>query len=94
MELLLVLGGVVAIGFIASIPARRYEKRTGKKLGRSGGAAALSVAQDIFQPTASISATVQEEQREARISPANPGEPLHRDGKIIIQVDEAKNPRQ
>ena len=94
MELLLVLGGVVAIGFIASIPAKRYEKRTGKKLGRSGGAAALSVVQDIFQPTASIAAAVQEEQREARISPSNPGEPLLRDGRITIQVDEAKDTRQ
>ncbi|MEN9740984.1 MAG: hypothetical protein RLZ72_1250, partial [Actinomycetota bacterium] len=36
MELAFVLGGIVALSVILSIPAWRYQKRTGKRLGRDG----------------------------------------------------------
>lgn len=86
MELLIVLGGIVAVAVIASIPAWRYERRTGRKLGRSGAAAGLGVVQELFQPSAANASAVIEEQREARHAIPAPGDPLDAAGPIVISV--------
>jgi hypothetical protein len=66
MELVLWLVGIVAFAWLLSIPARRYEKRTGKRLGRGAGAAVLDSLNVIYQPSATHSAEILNEQREQR----------------------------
>jgi hypothetical protein len=66
MELIATLAGIVAVAWLLTIPARRYEKRTGKKLGRGAAGAGLGVVQELFQPSAANAAVIVEEQREAR----------------------------
>ena len=90
MELLVVLGGIVVIAVIASIPAWRYERRTGRKLGRSGAAAGLGVVQEIFQASAANAAVSIEEQREARHAIPAPGDPLDSAGPFVIAVGPEK----
>ena len=88
MELAVIFGLVIAIAILASIPARRYERRTGKKLGRSGSAVGLGVVQELFQPSAANAAVVLEEQREARQAIPAPGDPINDRGAVVtIEVD-------
>lgn len=58
-----ILGVLVWLG---SIPARRYEKRTGKKLGRSGAASAMYAMNEVFQPSAANASLIIQEQQEQR----------------------------
>jgi len=67
MELIVFLVGTVACAWVLSIPARRYEKRTGRKLGRGAAGAGLSAVQELFQPSAANAGVIVEEQREARV---------------------------
>ena len=64
MELLLAMAAIVAIAWVASIPARREGKRTGKRPGGSK-AGALGVVNELFAPSAHNAAIIVEEQREA-----------------------------
>ena len=66
MELILWLVGIVAVAWLLSIPARRYEKRTGKKLGRHAASGMMSVVNELFNPSAANSAVILEEQKERR----------------------------
>jgi hypothetical protein len=66
LELIYALGGIVAFALVLSIPARRFEKRTGKKLGRGAGAAVLDSLNMIYQPSAQNAAEIREEQKEMR----------------------------
>lgn len=66
MEPVWAVAGIGLIAWLGSIPARRYEKRTGKKLGRSGIASAMNAMNEIFQPSAANAAVVIEEQQEQR----------------------------
>lgn len=66
MELVTILVAVSGIVALATIPAKRYEKRTGKKLGRGASAAMMSVVNELFQPSAANAAIVLEEQKEQR----------------------------
>lgn len=90
MELIIVFGLIVVIAVVASIPAWRYERRTGRKLGRSGAAAGLGIVQELFQPSAANASAVLEEQREARHAIPAPGDPLDRDTPVVIVVDDVK----
>ncbi len=65
MEILLLLTASIVVIFAASIPAMRYEKKTGKKLGRGAAAAGFQVINGLFQPSAANAAQIIEEQREA-----------------------------
>jgi hypothetical protein len=67
MELIVALAGILACAWVLSIPARRYEKRTGTKLGRGAAGAGLGAVQELFQPSAANAAVIVEEQREARV---------------------------
>ena len=71
----IILGIVALVGAI-SIPAIRYEKRTGKKLGRGSALAGLQVINELFQPSAANSALIIEEQREARVANPSPEDKL------------------
>lgn len=66
VELLIILVTFAAVVALATIPAKRYEKRTGKKLGRGASAAMMSVVNELFQPSAANAAIVLEEQKEQR----------------------------
>lgn len=66
MELAVIAMAFVGLVALATIPAKRYEKRTGKKLGRGSGAAMMSVVNELFQPSAANAAIVLEEQKEQR----------------------------
>ena len=66
MELVVIVLAFVGIVVLATIPAKRYEKRTGKKLGRGASAAMMSVVNELFQPSAANAAIVLEEQKEQR----------------------------
>lgn len=88
MELILWLAGIVAVSLLLSIPARRYEKRTGKKLGRGAGAAVLDSLNVIYQPSAAHSAEILNEQKEQRTAiPATTDKPFG-DSTITIVVPE------
>lgn len=67
MEILIALSALVVCAWLLTIPARRYEKRTGRKLGRGAAGAGLSAVQELFQPSAANAAVIVEEQREARV---------------------------
>lgn len=68
MELFVFFVAIVFAGVIFSIPARRHEKRTGKKLGRGAAGAALHTINELFQPSQANASQVIEEQREARVA--------------------------
>ena len=66
MELVLTVSGIVVAACLLAIPARRYEKRTGKKLGRHAASGMMSVVNELFNPSAANSAVILEEQKERR----------------------------
>lgn len=74
MEFLFAALAIVLFGWAITIPARRYEKRTGKKLGRSGAASAMHAMKEVFQPSAANASLIIEEQREARVAIPTPGD--------------------
>lgn len=67
MELVVVIGAIIAFAILLSIPARRFEKRTGKKMGRHAASGMLSVVNELFSPSAANAAVVLEEQKERRV---------------------------
>lgn len=79
-----VLGAVLA--WILSIPARRFEKRTGKKLGRGAGAAILDTANMVFQPSAIHATEFLEEQREQRTAIPSADDKDFDRGRLTIVV--------
>lgn len=80
------LAAIVAVAWLVSIPARRYEKRTGKKMGRGAAGAGLNAVNEIFQPSAANASVTVEEQRESRVGiPAAEGDPLS-SGQIVIDA--------
>ncbi len=72
MELVLWVVGIVGIAVLFSIPARRYEKRTGKKLGRHAASGMMSVVNELFNPSAANAAVILEEQKERRTAIPSP----------------------
>jgi hypothetical protein len=88
MELVLWLVGIVAFAWLLSIPARRYEKRTGKKLGRGAGAAVLDSLNVIYQPSAAHSAEILNEQREQRTAIPSAADKPFDDKTITIVVSD------
>ena len=86
MELIVSLAGIIVVAWILTIPARRYEKRTGKKLGRGAVGAGLGVVQELFQPSAANAALIAEEQREARTPMPAAEDKNFEDNRIVISV--------
>ena len=86
MELIVSLAGIIVVAWILTIPARRYEKRTGKKLGRGAVGAGLGVVQELFQPSAANAAVIVEEQREARTPMPAAEDKNFEDNRIVISV--------
>ncbi len=84
--MILALAGIVVVSLILTIPARRYEKRTGKKLGRGAVGAGLGVVQEFFQPSAANAALIAEEQREARTPMPAAEDKNFEDNRIVISV--------
>jgi hypothetical protein len=74
VELLSFLVGVVLFSWLISIPSRRHEKLTGKKLGRGIAGAGLHTINELFQPSQANASQVIEEQREARVAKPAPGD--------------------
>ncbi len=72
MDLLFFLLGTSLVVGSLSVSAMRYEKETGKKLGRGSAAAGLQVVNELFQPSAANSALIIEEKKEARIATPSP----------------------
>ncbi|MFM6967429.1 MAG: hypothetical protein ACKOWN_00615 [Microbacteriaceae bacterium] len=91
MELLYTFGGIIALSVILSIPAWRFQKRTGKKLGRGAGAAILDTANMLFQPSAQNAAEFREEQKEMRTAIPAGEDKDFANKKITIRIpDETK----
>lgn len=88
MELLVAGIAIVAVAILASIPAWRYERRTGKKMGRGTAGAAFASVQELFQPSAANAATIVEEQKEARHALPSPNEPDFERQRIELHVHE------
>lgn len=86
MELILWLVGIVAVAWMLSIPARRYEKRTGKKLGRGAGAAVLDSLNVVYQPSAAHAAELLNEQREQRTAIPSAADKPFDEKRIIIAI--------
>ena len=86
MEILIALSALVVCAWLLTIPARRYEKRTGKKLGRGAAGAGLGVVQELFQPSAANAAVIVEEQREARTPMPAAEDKNFEDNRIVISV--------
>lgn len=93
MELVAFLIALVFISVVLSIPARRYEKRTGKKLGRGAAGAALHTMNELFQPSQANASQVIEEQREARVAKPAAGD-KDLDTLISEQISNAKRARE
>lgn len=68
MDILLYPGAFSLLIWIATIPARSYEKKTGKKLGRGAAGAGLHAINEVFQPSQANASEVIEEQRNSRIA--------------------------
>ena len=90
MELILWLVGIVAVAWLLSIPARRFEKRTGKKMGRHAASGMLSVVNELFSPSAANAAVVLEEQKERRVGiPAGEDKDFERNRITIVVQDKS-----
>lgn len=72
MEIVWILSGLSLLVAASTIPAIRYQKRTGKKLGRGGAAAGLHAINEIFHPSAANASVILEEQKEARVAIPSP----------------------
>lgn len=88
MELILWLAGVVGVAWILSIPARRYHKRTGKKLGRGAGAAVVDSLNVIYQPSAAHATELLNEQREQRTAIPSAADKPFDEKSITIAIPE------
>ena len=93
MELVAFLIAIVFISVVFSIPARSYEKTTGKKLGRGAAGAALHTMNELFQPSQANASQVIEEQREARVAKPAAGD-KDLDTLISEQISNAKKARE
>ena len=91
MELVAFLIAIVFISVVFSSPARRYEKRNGKKLGRGAAGAALHTLNELFHPSQANASQVIEEQREARVAKPGAGD-KDLDTLISEQISNAKKP--
>lgn len=86
MELVAILGAILALSILLSIPARRFEKRTGKKLGRHAASGMLSVVNELFSPSAANAAVVVEEQKERRVAVPSPEDKDFANKSITIEI--------
>lgn len=86
VELIYVVVAITAIAWLLSIPARRYEKRTGKKLGRSGAAGMMNVLNELYLPSAANAAIIVEEQRERRVAIPSPEDKDFERNQITINL--------
>ena len=86
MELLYVLGGIVALSVVLSIPAWRYEKRTGKKLGRAAAASMMNVVNELYLPSAANAAVILDEAKERRVAIPSPEDKDFENRRITIEL--------
>lgn len=86
MELVVVIAVIVGVAWLASMPARRYEKRTGKKLGRDAAASMMNVVNELYLPSAANSAQILSEQKEQRTAIPSAADKPFDGGTITIVV--------
>ncbi|MEY4397293.1 MAG: hypothetical protein RLZZ40_1049 [Actinomycetota bacterium] len=86
MELAFLLGGIVALSVILSIPAWRYQKRTGKKLGRAAAVAVMNTVNEIYAPSAHHATEILEEGKERRVAIPSPEGKDFANTRIVIQL--------
>lgn len=92
MDVFLIIFGGSLLVLLLSAPALRYEKRTGKKLGRGGALAGIQVINELFQPSAANAAIIIEEQKEARAPMPSPeAKEFDRALSDYVNAREAKN---
>ena len=82
---------IIGLAWIVSIPARRYEKRTGKKLGRSTAAALMNTVNEIYAPSAHNATQVLEEAKVRREAIPAPEDKDFANKPIVIELPPTHN---
>ena len=88
MTLIYVVVGIVALSLVLSIPALRYEKRTGKKLGRFAASALMNTVNEIYAPSAYHATATLEQSKERRVAIPSPEDKSFVSAKVVIGLSD------